>query len=716
MTSRQLAVCGLLFAVPAGVAAAEWKSYTNTEFVTDLAGGDSLVHVATAGGLVLVAASADGPRVVRTLTNTEGLPSNRCLSVAQDAEGNVWVGTDGGGLAAVPKDSGRARPYRPNDLAGRITALAWDNDRLLAGSDQGLYVIETRGTRLEFDDDVLRHYLTVRVPELLSDKVISLGVRDGYWVGTNMGVTAVDTGFAQWRAFRRPLGDSVRAMAVLADNRLVLATEEGLAIEDSAGFGPLVVFDSRRRVYDLAAFGLDLYLAASTGLHKVDTTDTAGLQLILEADARAIHLGAGLWLGAGGQEPFGQGLRYQRSGQAWTWVPLGCIVSNSVSDCAGGLDSSIYVGHHMSVLSRIWPDGSVWWLGSPLPWVVQVRRDSKGRIWCSHFAEDGGLSCYDPETGTWQVVQWGQRSRRNIIQAFGLDPQDTKWVFSMGGAVVAVDSLGRQQEFNLPELVSPPGGSYEFAFDSRGRVWLGLTVGLEMLDYGGTLLDKSDDRHQLFAAGLPSTEVRSVAVDGQDRVWAATPQGAAVWDGSAFQVYTPANSGLLSGDLYRVRVDGANRVWLLSDLGLSVFDPVSNRWESYTARNSGLIANALGLDGFYAALDLDDEQGIARIGTARGLSLLTYRVERESVEAPAPRVYPNPCVLGVHGGVVIDGLPPDAEVHVYALSGQPVAAVKASPGLGRAVWLPGKQASGLYLLVIRSPKGTRVERVALVQR
>lgn len=666
--------------------------------------------------MTLVAGTAD-PQVTRRLTNTEGLPSNRCLVARCDRDGNVWVGTDGGGLATVPSDSWPAKQYRPNEVGGRITALAWDGDRLLAGSDQGLYVIDTRGTPLEFADDGVRHFEAARVPELMSDKILSLEVHKGrYWVGTNMGVTAVDTGLRTWRAFRRPLGDSVRAMAVRGDGRLVLATEAGLAVEDSAGFAALVVFEGRRFVYDLAAFGMDVYLAASTGLYKVDTLDTSGLQLVVETDARAIHIGAGMWLGSGGQEPMGQGLRFQRSGQAWAWVALGCIGSNSISDCAGGLDGSTYLGHNISAISRVFSDGTVWWLPSPLPWAVQLRRDSKGRMWCSHYAADGGLSVYDPETGTWEVVQWGQQSGRNIIQAFGLDSNDTKWVFSLAGTVVAVDSLGGQQEFNLPELVPPPGGSYEFAFDSRGRVWLGLTVGLELLDYGGTLYDRGDDRHRLYtvSAGLPSNEVRSVAIDAQDRVWVATPRGAAVLSGETFLTYTPENSGLLSADLSRVRVDGANRVWLLSDLGLSIFDPVSNRWENYTSQNSGLIANSQGFNRFYTALDLDDEHGIARIGTVRGLSLFKWLVERDTTETAPPRVYPNPCVAGVHGGVVIDGLPAGAEVHVFTLSGAPVAVVKSSPGLGRAVWLPGRRASGIYVLVIRSARGTRVERVALV--
>jgi len=79
------------------------------------------------------------------------------------------------------------------------------------------------------------------------------------------------------------------------------------------------------------------------------------------------------------------------------------------------------------------------------------------------------------------------------------------------------------------------------------------------------------------------------------------------------------------------------------------------------------------------------------------------------------RVYPNPCVLGVHSGVVIDGLPYDAtKVEVRTLVGRQVAELRVETARHQAVWRPRDHASGLYLLVVSTPRGVRVERVALV--
>jgi hypothetical protein len=703
---------GLLIVLLAAGSIGDWQSYTNTNFISDMVGTDSVLYLATNGGVVVLDIMP-GPTLRRTFVNSDGLPTNRCLCIGRDEAGDLWVGTDGGGLAVIEPDSGRVWQYRPNDLALRIRTLTWDGARLLCGSDQGLYVIETRGTPLDFDDDSIARFTTARVPELLSDQILCVAALDEYWVGTNRGVVAVDRGFDTWTPYRKPFGDSVRAVAMWHDS-LLLATEQGLAIRESTRFRKVVGFRQPTEVYELAVSGPRIYLATQAGLYEGDGADSSRFSVILDEDARALHFADALWVGCGGDELYGSGLRYAFSGQSWNSYYNNCIISADIFDCAIRSTGDIYLCHFDAGMSWINPEGQVSGFSSVLPRPVQVRVDSKGRIWLAHFSGNGGLAVYDPADGTWQKVQWGDLSSWNIIDAFGLDQYDTKWVFNGGGTVVAVDSAYRQTVFEVAGLPAPPGGLYEFAFDSRGRAWLGLTVGLVMIDYAGTLHDQSDDSDTVLAGGLPSSEVRSVAVDGQDHVWVATSNGAAMWNGSSFQVFNSANSGILANNVYRVRIDASDRVWLLTEAGLSIYDQVARNWTNFTPQNSGLIANLQGFVGFYKALALSNELGLGLIGTQRGLSVYNYSVEPEST-ADHLRVYPNPCIIGVHSGVVIDGLPYDAtSVGVRTLDGRLVAELRVETARHQAVWRPQSKASGLYLLVVNTPRGVRVERVALV--
>ncbi len=703
---------GLLISLFIAGGTGGWRAYTNTNFINGIAGTDSVLYLATYGGVAALDI-LPSPSLLRTFVNTDGLPTNRCLCIGRDASGNLWVGTDGGGLAVIEPDNGRVWQYRTSDVALKIRTLTWDGTRVLCGSDQGLYLIETRGTLLDFDDDSIVRFTTTRVPELLSDQILCVGVFDQYWVGTNRGVVAVDRGFQTWTPYARPFGDSVRAVAEWHDS-LMIATEAGLAMAEDSSFRPVVAFGEPTEVYQLKVSGPRIYLATQVGLYEGDEADSARFSVILNEDTRALHFADALWVGCGGNELYGSGLRYAFSGQSWNSYYNNCIWSASISDCAVDSAGSVYLCHYDAPVSAIDTTGKVTLHWGVLPRPFQVRIDSRGRVWFAHFAGDGGLSVCDPADGSWQKVQWGASSSWNIIDAFGLDKQDTKWVFNGGATIVAVDSSDQQTVFQVPGLGPPPGGMYEFAFDSHGRAWLGLNVGLVMIDYGGTLSDKSDDSDTILIGGLPSAEVRSVAVDGQDNVWVATSSGAAVWNGASFQAFSVANSGILANNVYRVRVDASDRIWLLTESGLSIYDQVARNWTSFTPQNSGLIANVQGSVLFYSAMALSDVLGLGLIGTRGGLSIYDYAVKPEST-AEHLRVYPNPCVLGVHTGVVIDGLPYDAtKVEVRTLAGRRVAELPVETARHQAVWRPRGQASGLYLMVVSTPRGVRVERVAVV--
>ncbi len=708
-----------LFLLLFSAGATEWQTFTNLNHIRGLARRDSLLVLATKGGLVLFDPGRVAPRKI--IRNTEGLAVNDCRAAAFDRDGNCWVATDGGGLAVLPADSGSVLIYRPNELPARINALCWDEDRLLLGTDEGFCVVETRGTPLDFSDDLVRRYTVASRRELQSDRVLALAAGDAYWIGTNQGLTRASRDLAEWKGFRRPMGDSVFRLSFWQDSLLV-ATELGLALLDSSGFRPAFRFLRPRRIADLAVSINDIYLATDTGLYRGYGAAPQSYELIFRGDARAVWAQDTLWLGLGGYPQSGQGLAYQATGQAWNYVYLPGLASSQVSSLTfSPLTGRMHMCHYLTywslrAVTELSPEGGITIRHTPLINPIQVSCDKYGRIWYAHFASDGGISVYDPQKDTWGTIQWGPWSGWNVIDAFGIDGNDTKWVYNGEGVVVAIDSTGQQIVFDIPGLVPPPRGGFDFAFDSRGRAWLGLTVGLVTIDPKNTLADRSDDEYAILVNGLPSAEVRSVAVDLEDKVWCATPRGAAVWDGSRFQTFTVENSGLLDNNVYRVRTDRSGRVWFLCQSGLSLFDQVANRWTGYTAQNSGLIKSLEGVNDFYAALEIGHEQGIVAIGTQYGLSLFRPPQPRDSLRVPSVLVYPNPCLLGTNEWVVVSGLPDQARVEVRTINGKLIAIPRVDQGQRRAVWKPGNAATGVYLIQVHCPLGVRVERVAIVGR
>lgn len=76
-----------------------------------------------------------------------------------------------------------------------------------------------------------------------------------------------------------------------------------------------------------------------------------------------------------------------------------------------------------------------------------------------------------------------------------------------------------------------------------------------------------------MADGLPSDDIRDVAVAPNGTIWLATSAGVAAFDGTSFTVHTTTtHPGLPSNDLYAIGVMNNGDVWVGSDFGLSRFD------------------------------------------------------------------------------------------------------------------------------------------------
>jgi ligand-binding sensor domain-containing protein len=86
------------------------------------------------------------------------------------------------------------------------------------------------------------------------------------------------------------------------------------------------------------------------------------------------------------------------------------------------------------------------------------------------------------------------------------------------------------------------------------------------------------------ADGLPSDDVRDVAVAADGTLWFATAQGVAAFDGTTFTVHnTTTHPGLANNDTYAIAVMANGDVWVGTDFGVSVYD--GSTYTTYTSAN-----------------------------------------------------------------------------------------------------------------------------------
>ena len=144
--------------------------------------------------LLPVVAQSSGPPIHwEHYTTVNGLPSNRVLCVAVDAD-RVWAGTDNG-LVLIERGQ-VTKVYQPQDglVARVVTALAIDQET-------GNLWIGTYGGLSRYSAGTFQNY-TVLASGLANDVVYDVAVQDGFvWAATAAGLSRLNLRSGSWTNF-----------------------------------------------------------------------------------------------------------------------------------------------------------------------------------------------------------------------------------------------------------------------------------------------------------------------------------------------------------------------------------------------------------------------------------------------------------------------------------------------------------------------------------
>jgi len=489
------------------------------------------------------------------------LPSDDVTAVLA-ADGALWAGTKGGGLARL--EQGQWQVYTTAN-----SSLPDDNVMALAAADGALWVGTGGGGLARLENGQWQVY-TKANSKLSSDNVQALAAAGGaLWVGTRGGLARLDDG--QWQVYTKAdsgLPDNnVRALAV-GDGALWVGTAGGLArLENGGRWLVYSTADSDLPDDDVRALAVaDGALWVGTragglarledGRWQIRAKDDSGLP---DDDVRALAVAAGaLWVGTGGG-----GLARFADGR---WQVY------STAD-GGGL-----------------PDNDA---------VALAAAD--GALWIG--MEGGGLARL--ADGQWRVYATaGKDQPIDQIAALAADG-DVLWAGTRGGELVRfADGTWEIHDTADSNLL---GDGVQALAAADGVVWTGTSGGLARF---------ANDKWQTYtvASGdLPDNDVRELAIaDGA--VWVATADGGLtrLADGEPPQVYTRASSGLPS-DIIQALAAADGALWVGTRGGLARFS--EGQWRVYTKADNGLPAdNVLALavtkDGLWVGTAMG---GLARL-------------------------------------------------------------------------------------------------------
>ena len=253
--------------------------------------------------------------------------------------------------------------------------------------------------------------------------------------------------------------------------------------------------------------------------------------------------------------------------------------------------------------------------------------------------------------------------------------------------------------------------------------WGDLWITVDATSGGGIVVYNSTDVGiTLKSAGtgtIPSNTVNQIIKDKEDKMWIATAKGVVYYlypysiiDDSEQEAIIPIiDSRLLfnNTNVNCLAVDGGNRIWMGTDEGAWLFDnDGSELIEHFTTENSPLLSDRV------LNIVINDKSGELFFNTDKGL--ISFRGSGTITGTyTKPKIFPNPVTPTYSGVITIEGVPTITDA-----SGRLIANLEAN---GNTATWDFKNAynrqviTGVYFVFISSKDGsqTQIGKIAIVK-
>ena len=516
----------------------------------------------------------------------DGLAQNTVTSLAQDSDGFVWVGTQGG---LHRFDGQRYTVYRqdprdPGSLPDSfVTALASDDARGLWIGTYSQYV-----ARLDLDTGRIRRYAGASGGSgsgmSPGRQVFALLAATGTtWVGTVNGLERLDPATGRHdRIFALP---SVK-----------LSGQPQALLRDRQGA---------------------IWYATAVGLYRLDRGTRTAIRVGSQNNLRSLLEDRSGRLWAGGSD--GLFLVSNRRTLLPVWPRLDADIGGDVSGLAEAPDGHLWLSIAGAGLRRFDPSsGQTQALrqrpGMPasLPenTINALMVDHAGLLWVG--GQLRGAAVTDSRGARFRYLvdldnaHASSLEPHNSIRAI-VETRDRRlWLSSDDGRLLRYDPSRGFEDFT--SLLKPPSGYRDpwrvmaFAASGDGRIWVATTAGLYKLDPDIPSMQRVEIR------GVATPYLRSIALGRDGSLWLGTnsdgvihfkPDTASDWNAT---ISGPAELiGFLNGDrrglahpsVHALLVDRVGRVWIGTGHGLDLLDPSSGRLRHFRQqpRGDGLAGN-----------------------------------------------------------------------------------------------------------------------------
>jgi PAS domain S-box-containing protein len=525
--------------------------------------GDGYLWIGTLEGL----ARFDGVRFeVYNKRNVKQLSNNWVRALCEDDKGNLWIGTNGGGLVCL--ENGTFTAYTTDDgLADdHVWSIYQDREKnLWVGTEKGLNRII--GGRIS----------TCTTEPGLSGYIIRAVYEDrkgGLWIGSHGGglFHREKEKFTIYTKAQGLSNDQVNAVHEDRQGNIWIGTNGGGLYCLENGEPPFHVYtgkdglanDGVRAIHEdrdgnlwIATFGGGLSRFKegkfSSLAKKHGLSDNIVMSLCEDAEGS-------LWLGT-----WGGGLNCLKNGKFTLYTTMGGLSNDMVLSIYEDRNGYIWLATDGG-LNRLDPGTGEFTVytkkqGLVGNLVVSIYEDRKGTLW---IGTEGGLNRL--EKGKFSAYTTGDGLSNNMIRPIYEDREGNLWIGTYGGGLnrlkngkFTVYTTGHGLANNIIRTI------YQ---DRKGTLWIGTEGGLNRLVRPG-----SDEGPLSFAAyttrdGLADNGVKAIYEDREGNLWIGTYSGGLSRLKNGTFTNITKNEGLFDDTVYQILEDDSGNLWMGCNKGI----------------------------------------------------------------------------------------------------------------------------------------------------
>ncbi len=585
---------------------------------------DGYIWIATFDGL----ARFDGVKFeVFDKDVSPSFKTNGILSLFEDNQKNLWLGTDGAGVLKYHKGKFDTIQTSSTLNTAFVTSFAQTkNGTIWVGTKNGLAKL------------INNQLIAVKeFPSLLTVSINSLFVdsKDNLWIATRNAGLIKKTGdyVKQYTTDDGIISNSLGTLFEDSNNTLWAGTDDGLMIiEDGYRFVNL------SNKYDLPNGFVNTIFEAENGSILVGTTygliwiRDENIEIYTEKDGlpnnnvtSIINDGEGsLWIGT-----YKGGIVRLKDGLFLNYGISEGLYNNFVNTIYEA-DSVYYIGTEGGI--SIFQDGKIKNYSSPnnsafQNWVRAFLKDNSGNLWVGTY--DG---LYKFENGLKKVLSKKEGLSSNKIRSLIKDDKNQLWLGTANG----INIIEKNNKITILDKNSGLQNTFIMCLSKNheGDILIGTN--------GGGLSIYHDGEIKTFTKkdGLAGNVVFNIFLEKNGLIWLSTDNGICSYDGKSFTKYNDANK-IFKIAVFQVLIDKSDKMWVMTGKGIYTIDKkhllesLSNKIDltskvklydkAYGMRSMGINGGASGVL---------DPNGKIWFPTSKGVSILDTDAVSQNLKPP----------------------------------------------------------------------------------